>query len=76
MENYLVTGIIQYSVYSQWSEIAISEEVTAASADEAKRAVLARHTKITEQQDPYATVRWHSEELIQVQRVMALAWAA
>jgi hypothetical protein len=76
MHTYIVTGIIQYCVYSQWSEIAISEEIAAMSADEAKRAVLARHTKITEQQDPYATVRWHSEELVQVRRVMALAWAA
>jgi hypothetical protein len=70
MYTYLVTGIIQYSVYSQWSEIAISEEVTAASAEDAKRVVLARHTTIAEQQDPYATVQWHSPELV---RVMARA---
>jgi hypothetical protein len=74
--SYIVTGIIQYSVYSQWSEIAISEEVEATSADAAKREVLARHTKITEQQDPEATVRWNTSELVQVQRVTALAWAA
>jgi hypothetical protein len=72
--SYIVTGIIQYSVYSQWSEIAISEEVTAINADEAKQRVLARHTKITEQQDPEATVRWNTSELVQV--VTALAWAA
>lgn len=74
--SYIVTGIIQSCVYSQWGEIAVSEEVSAANADEAKRQVLDRHTKLTEKQDPYATVRWHSDELVQVQPVKALAWAA
>jgi hypothetical protein len=76
MHDYIVTGTISYCVYSQWSEITISEEVEAANADAARQQVLDAHRKITEQQDPYATVQWHTPELVQVKRVTALEWQA
>lgn len=74
--TYIVSGTIQYCIYSQWSEITINEEVRAAGEDAARQQVLDRHTALAEQQDPHATVRWHTPALVSATRKPALEWQA
>lgn len=55
---YIVRGIIQTCIYSQWAEVAVDEPIQAETREEAIAAVLMKYKRAAERQDPYATVVW------------------
>lgn len=66
-QPYRVTGIVQFSVYGGWSEVAVSEVVTALNPEQARRLVLARHEQAARGLDRFAVARWHTGELVRVE---------
>lgn len=66
-QSYRVTGIVQYGIYGGWSEVAVSEVVTALNPAQARRLVLARYERAARGLDPLAVARWHTEELVSVE---------
>lgn len=69
METYIVTGIIQMCIYSQWSEMPARVEVRGMNRASAIAAALELHQRAAERQDPYATVRWHTPAMVSAEQV-------
>lgn len=76
MHTYRVTGIILVCLRSRWTAGGIRVEIKAANREAAMKAALATHKEAAEQQDPEATVIWHTSEPVQVERLAALEWQA
>ena len=64
MHTYIVTGIIQCCIHSRWTEGGIRIDVRAESHGDAINRVLGQCRQAAEQHDAYATVRWHSTEMV------------
>lgn len=63
---YRVTGIVQFAISGDWSEIAVSEVVPALNPEQARRLILARHEQAARGLDRLAVARWHTVELVRV----------
>lgn len=74
METYIVTGIVQFCIYSQWSEMPARVEVRGMDRESAIAAALELHQRAAEREDPQATVRWHTPEMASAERVKPLDW--
>jgi hypothetical protein len=67
--RYIVTGVAQICIYSQWTERAVRVEVRGADAGAAKDLALELEKRNAERLDPHATVQWHTPALVQVQPI-------
>jgi len=63
-DTYIVTGIVQVCIFSQWTEQPIQIELQAAGEDEAIKEALEVCKCTAERQDKYATVRWKDQSAV------------